>query len=373
VTRRAFVHRVAMRAPDDVSGMEALIASGAIDPSSIVAIFGKTEGNGCVNDFSRGFALRALQDSLRRYRPANSADLVNLVMSGGTEGALSPHMVVFEAREVAETPESGALAVGRARTLPLAFEGLGRLRQVDDVAAGVRAAMTDAGLSSPGEVHFVQIKCPLLTADRIAEVEARGLTTATRDTLKSMALSRAASALGVAVALGEIARDRLGESSIGRDWSLFSSCASASAGIELTDHEIVVLGAADHWAGPLRIEHCVMRDAIDIDPVRGRLAALGFGGPGQLPPSERPRLAALLAKAEASSTGDVRGFRHTMLDDSDVSSTRHARAFVAGALAGLIGHTEIYVSGGAEHQGPDGGGPVAIIATRPPAAEGPSP
>jgi cyanuric acid amidohydrolase len=30
-------------------------------------------------------------------------------------------------------------------------------------------------------------------------------------------------------------------------------------------------------------------------------------------------------------------------------------------LAGLIGHAEIFVSGGAEHQGPDGGGPVAAI------------
>ena len=44
--------------------------------------------------------------------------------------------------------------------------------------------------------------------------------------------------------------------------------------------------------------------------------------------------------------------------------TRHARAFVCGALAGLVGHAEIYVSGGAEHQGPDGGGPVAVIVDR---------
>ena len=81
--------------------------------------------------------------------------------------------------------------------------------------------------------------------------------------------------------------------------------------------------------------------------------------------ADRPRVVALLAKAEAGSTGALRGYRHTMLDDSDISSTRHARAFVAGALAGLIGHAEIYVSGGAEHQGPDGGGPVAIIADKP--------
>jgi cyanuric acid amidohydrolase len=75
---------------------------------------------------------------------------------------------------------------------------------------------------------------------------------------------------------------------------------------------------------------------------------------------------AVLAKAEPSHNGSLRGFRHTMLDDSDISATRHARAFVCGALAGLVGHAEIYVSGGAEHQGPDGGGPVAVIVRRSP-------
>ena len=60
-------------------------------------------------------------------------------------------------------------------------------------------------------------------------------------------------------------------------------------------------------------------------------------------------------------SGTIRASRHTMLDDSDISSTRHARGFVGGVLAGLTGLTELFVSGGAEHQGPDGGGPVSII------------
>ena len=77
--------------------------------------------------------------------------------------------------------------------------------------------------------------------------------------------------------------------------------------------------------------------------------------------SERAKVVALFGKAEASASGTLRGLRHTMLNDSDISSTRHARAFVAGALASVVGHAEIYVSGGAEHQGPDGGGPVAVI------------
>jgi len=107
-----------------------------------------------------------------------------------------------------------------------------------------------------------------------------------------------------------------------------------------------------------------MSDAVDVEPVRAALARLGLASAGQLGDAEHSRLVALLAKAEASSRGRLRGHRHTMLDDSDISSTRHARAFVAGALGGLVGHAEIFVSGGAEHQGPDGGGPVAVIVNR---------
>ena len=363
MTRRAFVHRISAKAPDDVSGVESGMKDGTIDADAVIAVFGKTEGNGCVNDFTRGFASRALKDLLRRHLPPDEAEAVCIVMSGGTEGALSPHIVVFERRDVAGATEPGALALGRARTPDLPFEHLGRLPQVDAVADAVRNAMKDAGVADASDVHFVQIKCPLLTLDRIAEAEAREAPTATRDPLKSMALSRAASSLGIGVALGEIDRRRLTNEAIGRDWTLFSSRASASAGVELTDHEIVVLGAAPGWRGPLRIAHGVMGDSIDVEPVRAALAALGLASAGQLPAPDRSRLVALLAKAEAGSSGRLRGHRHTMLDDSDISSTRHARGFVAGALAGLVGHAELYVSGGAEHQGPDGGGPVAVIAT----------
>lgn len=73
------------------------------------------------------------------------------------------------------------------------------------------------------------------------------------------------------------------------------------------------------------------------------------------------RLVNLFAKAGAAPDGAVRGQRHTMLDDSDINATRHARAAVGGVLASIAGHTALYVSGGAGHQGPPGGGPVAAI------------
>jgi cyanuric acid amidohydrolase len=359
----AKVHRISAASPDDVSGIEAAIAGGRIDPKGVIAILGKTEGNGLVNDFARGYASLALSLLFQRHLQKAQADKICLVMSGGTEGGMAPHWTVFERAQVNSAP-GPALAIGRAHTASLPAEHLGLLAQVEAVAAGVRAAMADAGIDNPGDVHFVQVKCPLLTVARSAEAEARGAAVATRDTLKSMGLSRAASALGVAVALGEIAPSRLSDSDIGSRWDLFSGRASCSAGVELLGHEIVVFGMSRSWSGPLAIDHAVMQDAIDIEPVRSALARLGLATAGQLPKAERERLVAVLAKAEAGHDGRLRGHRHTMLDDSDISSTRHARAFVCGALAGLVGHAEIYVSGGAEHQGPDGGGPVALIAAR---------
>ena len=78
--------------------------------------------------------------------------------------------------------------------------------------------------------------------------------------------------------------------------------------------------------------------------------------------NRRGRIAAVLAKAEPPHGPAIRGARHIMRDDSDINATRHARALVGGVLAGVVGDTRLFVSGGAEHQGPDGGGPVAVIA-----------
>ncbi len=172
-------------------------------------MLGKTEGNGLVNDFSArlrdaGAAICCSSGTCRKPEVAT----ICLVMSGGTEGGMAPHWIVFE-RADGDAGERPALAIGRAHTPALPAEHLGRLPQVDQVADGVRAAMRDAGISDPADVHFVQVKCPLLTAQRIGEAVRRGAGTATTDTLKSMGLSRAASALGAAVALGEIERSAL--------------------------------------------------------------------------------------------------------------------------------------------------------------------
>ncbi|MEM7024241.1 MAG: ring-opening amidohydrolase [Pseudomonadota bacterium] len=365
MTRRALVHRVPTTGPNDVHGLAERIEGGEIDPAAIVAILGKTEGNGCVNDFTRGFAVQSLRAALAPHLPNPAAlDAVSMVMSGGTEGGLSPHLLVMETRQSQDHGDGDreSLAIGVAHTPTMRPEQIGRIEQCEAVADAVRQAMDHASIGEPENVHYVQVKCPLLTASRVEDAAAQGCSVASTDTLKSMGLSRGAAALGVALALGEIDRGVLDEVAIGTPSNIFATRASCSAGVELMNNEIVVLGNSRHWTSDLVIGHAVMADAIDADAVYRALASIGLEADRQITPDQRGQAVAVLAKAEPDPSGSIRGARHTMLDDSDIAATRHARALVGGVLAGIVGHTELFVSGGAEHQGPPGGGPVAIIA-----------
>jgi cyanuric acid amidohydrolase len=339
--------------------VRALILGGGLIASEVVAIMGKTEGNGCVNDYSRGLAVHALSALFDEQLGREAAAKILLIMSGGTEGVLAPHLTVISRSPAsALSVASGkALTVGIARTSRLLPEQIGRVRQVELVASATRRAMHDALVDDPADVHFIQVKCPLLTSESLKDADARGVVTVTDDSYKSMGYSRGASALGVGVALGEIDASEIDDGAICVRWDHYSSVASTSAGSELQHCEILVLANSSLASGHLRIAHDVMRDAIDIDAVRSAASRAGYC-------TESVELVQAFAKAEADPSGKIRQRRHTMLSDSDINHTRHARAVVGGVLASFFGDPMIYVSGGAEHQGPSGGGPVAVITRR---------
>jgi cyanuric acid amidohydrolase len=358
------VVRIPTKGPGDVSGLMHLIETGKITPTAILAVLGKTEGNGGVNDFTREYAMAALCEALSPQlglAPRAVEDKIAFVMSGGTEGVLSPHLTVFT-RTVTDATDAASsekrLSIGIAHTRDFLPEEIGRKVQIEETANAVHLAMRDAGIEDPHDVHFVQIKCPLLTSERIEAALHRGHKTVTTSAYSSMGYSRGASALGVARALGEIEAE-IAEDRVLKNWELFSSVASASAGIELMHNVVIVMGNSRWSTSPFVIGHALMRDSIDLSSVIEALKRVGLG---LADARMQDRLVNIFAKAEASPGGMVRGFRHTMLDDSDVGSTRHARAAVGGLISGLSGTGAVYVSGGAEHQGPPGGGPVAVIA-----------
>ena len=124
---------------------------------------------------------------------------------------------------------------------------------------------------------------------------------------------------------------------------------------------MIVLGNAREATGDTVIAHAVMQDAIDASAVMSALRRAGICAADR-DADATSRIVNVLAKADPSPNGMLRGWRHTMLDDTDISATRHARAAVGGVIAGLTGCPAVFVSGGAEHQGPPRGGPVAVIA-----------
>jgi cyanuric acid amidohydrolase len=176
----------------------------------------------------------------------------------------------------------------------------------------------------------------------------------------SMGVSNGTTGLGIAVALGEIKMPKAEE--ICHNLELYSSVASCSSGVELTQAQIVLLGNKAGAGGRYRIGHSVMKDALDIDGIYESIRNAGLGLP-ERPRAEdlKGRLVNCFMKCEADRTGKLRGRRQIMMDDSDVPWHRHAKGAVGGVAAAAIGDPAVFVSVDAMHQGPQGGGPVIAI------------
>ena len=58
------VHKVPIESVSDASGLARLIDDGAIEADRVIAVIGKTEGNGGVNDYTRIIADRAFREVL---------------------------------------------------------------------------------------------------------------------------------------------------------------------------------------------------------------------------------------------------------------------------------------------------------------------
>jgi len=356
------VAKVELKTVQDASGVEACIKSGQFTADQVIAVIGKTEGNGGVNDFTRILADQAFRRVLLKHGKRSEADIamIPMVWSGGCDGVITPHATVFARNDKTGAASKPRLAIGTAMSVELLPEDIGRPAMVAKVADAVKAAMKDAGIDNPADVHYVQTKTPLLTIESVMDAQKRGKDVAC-EVHMSMGVSNGTTGLGIAVALGEIGMPKAEE--ICHNLDLYSSVASCSSGVELTQAQIVLLGNKPGAGGRYRIGHSVMKDALDIDGIYESIRNAGLDLP------ERPRAEDLkgrvvncFMKCEADRRGTLRGRRQIMMDDSDVPWHRHIKAAVGGVAATAIGDAAVFVSVDAMHQGPQGGGPcIAII------------
>jgi len=362
-------HKFLMAGPDDMSGLEACLRDGRIRAEDVVGIIAKTEGNGKVNDFSRPFAHRCFTDLLAHWTKRDAAEIderVAFVMSGGCEGVISPHATVFTRRRVdtVAVPGDKRLSVSVANTRALLPEEVGTMSQVELIAQAVREALAAAELESLEDVHYVQVKCPLLTSERINEAKARGKSVATEDTARSMGLANGASALGIALGLGEISGP-LDPRAIGNDHDLYTLRGASSSGIEMLRCQVLLLGNSANAVGGYVCGHHMMDDLIDAEGVRKALRSVGIRVEGSLADADRDRVVNVFAKGQIPVHGRVRGRRTTLLTDTDLN-TRPSRAVLGAVVASVVGDPAIYASAGMSyHQGPVGAGVAAVVARVP--------
>src|SRR6476660_814837 len=100
------VRKVPLHHVSDASELAKLIDDGVLEADRVVAVIGKTEGNGGVNDYTRILADRAFREVLmaKGSRGAAVAE-IPIVWSGGTDGVISPHATIF-----ATVPSESAVA-----------------------------------------------------------------------------------------------------------------------------------------------------------------------------------------------------------------------------------------------------------------------
>src|SRR5215467_7298833 len=135
------VRKVPLHHVSDASELAKLIDDGVLEADRVVAVIGKTEGNGGVNDYTRILADRAFREVLtaRGSRGAEQVGQVPIVWSGGTDGVISPHATIFATLPAEKAAVTGEprLTIGFAMSERLAPEDIGRTAMIAKVADAV--------------------------------------------------------------------------------------------------------------------------------------------------------------------------------------------------------------------------------------------
>ncbi|MFC6333262.1 ring-opening amidohydrolase [Paenibacillus septentrionalis] len=339
------VLKLKMEHPGDVSELAALLQAEKVNATHIKGIIAQTEGDG----YARGYATLAFQLLLSQYlgwTHEEVFDRIPMMMIGKTGGLMSPHYTIFlrddtnEEQQARSTEKRFVFGVASSRVLNP--EEIGTIAQVDVAAEAVREAIKDAGITSLDDVHCVEIKCPWGIGGT---------------------MSKAASALGSAVALGEIERDRVTEAVINGDHSLYSVRTSVSAGGEQKAVRVIVMGNKVGANSSLVVGSGMMKDSFDLQGLYDLLEGMGMKVNPLLSKEDQERIVQVFVNAGADALTHIRNQRHTMHSDALSMHAGILAKAVANAVVGsVVNDASILCSAGSEHQGPRGANLLALIA-----------
>lgn len=362
-----------MTNPADTSAMEKALLRSKINPNDIIAVIGKSEGNGLPNDYGRLLADIKIRELLAKHRetsPETISEQVTIAMSGGAPGTVAPHATILAQRWTTRTDKSnleptGGIVLGRSHTTDILPEHIGRVEQVDAVTAAVNVAIADAGITDIGQVHMVLVKGPALTHDSIAVAEIDGVDLVTKDPgigpMGSMCYSNDAMAIGVGVATGEINRSDVTNESIRKNWSLYSNVALTSSGGEKRKAEILVIANHPASLSRYRAGHGISTGIGDTSGIKTALRSAGLAFECCPDQAQKERISQIFAKFTLPATAHSDSGKITLLEDHEA---HHVAKAVGGALVtSITGLKMVFISGGEanSHMGPPNGNPVCAI------------
>ncbi len=363
-----------MRTPADISEIEKLFSEYEVDPLSVIAVIGKSEGSGLPNDYGRLLAdskIRQLLATVRKSSEEEISQQVTIAISGGAPGSVAPHVTVFTQKWVPKETMSDSskgqlgLVLGRSHTSEILPQHIGRVTQVDVTTQAVNEAIQEAGIDDISQIHMVLVKGPALTAESINASIASGIEPVTRDPgigpMGSMCYSNDAMALGVGVALGEIDRKDITDDVIRKNWSLYSNVAATSSGGEKQKGEVLVIANRPDSLSKLRAGHGITTAVGESDGIKQALRSAGLDF--QCCPSDiqRNSIVQVMAKFTLPASSELAGGHITLLDDHEA---HHVAKAVGGAvITSVTGISMAFISGGEanSHMGPPNGNPVCVI------------
>ena len=342
--RASELFRCPARSADDLSGLEALCRNGlAIE--SVRAIWCKTDGTGLSNDYSRAYAdatIRSFMAEALGCTLAEAAKRVQILVSGGSEGIVSPHLLVLAEIEGGSAPSSELGLVSGCDRQPFPGQEAGGHAHAKFTADMVRRAAAQAGFDHASSAALVMVKSPVQPGSSIAAARARG-----------------AVAAGVGLATGRLsALPAAFDAPFDGPDNVFAVARS-----DETEQHVVVLGNAAGSRSRQSIASGALADPLDASGVAQVAATLGFAAAPQLRAEDARRIVGVFAKGDPPA-GTIRGFAHTMEMDPTLPSHRQGRAAYAAMVATVVGMPAIFVSGGADGHGPAQGGLVAIVAEK---------
>jgi cyanuric acid amidohydrolase len=268
-----------------------------------------------------------------------------MVIVVGCEGATTPcAFVLADLKDDGGGDTRPRLAIGVAHGKRPADDALDNPSFAHEVADLVRTAVEDGGMA-PDEVVTAFVNTP---SPAVGDKAARGRR------------ARAVAALGAGIALGEIEAQRITDTAIGTNPSLYTRRVQTFTGPTVKQVEVIILGNRTGAGGQFMACATVTSDLLDVRPLKRMLvgAGLRLDTDGEL--AEPERVVAALIKSGVGANGNVLG-QPTVIFRGGIPPEKHVRAAQSGVFGSVLKTTCMFNTYDPIQQAPEGGSQACCI------------